>query len=240
HLQGTGDRSRHHQLALRLRPARHHGGAEEDARRPHRQDGEVGRLEGDSQAERLGRRVSGRRRVRHVPQGGAGARERGPEIRRAGQVVPTRRLDPAAIVIAALLLVLALVIFWDESRLELSSTYGLGPKAMPIVVASGLVLLAIGTLVMAWTGGMPVPEPAHPMPILAHPGGLAALIALIAMGGGFILATTALFVATSAAFGRRALHVDFAIGFVLATVAYLLFDKLLTLSLPAGPLERLL
>jgi putative tricarboxylic transport membrane protein len=152
----------------------------------------------------------------------------------------TRRLDPTAIVIAVLLLVLAGVIFFDMSRLELSSTYGLGPKAMPIVVASGLVLLAIAHVLMAWTGGLPKPEPADPKPILLILGGLAALIVLIGIGGGFILATTVLFVATSAAFGRRALHIDLLIGIGLATVAYLLFDKLLTLSLPAGPLERLL
>ena len=71
-------------------------------------------------------------------------------------------------------------------------------------------------------------------------GGLAALIAIIGFGGGFILATTILFAMTAAAFGRRAFLADLAIGFVLAVVIYLMFDKLLTLSLPAGPLERLL
>lgn len=150
------------------------------------------------------------------------------------------RLEPAAIAIAAVLLILAAVIFWDMSRLQISSTYGLGPKSMPIVVASGLVLLAVGNLVMAWTTGLPEPEPADAKPILLILGGLAALIVLIGIGGGFIPATTILFATTAAAFGRRAFHVDLLIGFVLATIAYLLFDKLLTLSLPAGPLERLL
>ena len=37
-----------------------------------------------------------------------------------------------------------------------------------------------------------------------------------------------------------ALLADFAIAFVMTTVIYLAFDRLLTLSLPAGPLERLL
>ena len=70
--------------------------------------------------------------------------------------------------------------------------------------------------------------------------GLALLIAIIGFGGGFILATSALFVATSAAFGRRAILVDLAIALVMSTLIYLAFDRLLTLSLPAGPLERLL
>src|SRR5262245_59096940 len=152
----------------------------------------------------------------------------------------TRHRDPAAIVIAVVLFALALVLFWDMSRLEISSTYGLGPKAMPIVVAIGLVLLAIGNLVMAFTTGLPEPEPSDPKPILLILGGLAALIALIGLGGGFILATAILFAATAAAFGRRAFVIDLLIGAVLGTVVFLLFDKLLTLSLPAGPLERLL
>jgi putative tricarboxylic transport membrane protein len=71
-------------------------------------------------------------------------------------------------------------------------------------------------------------------------GGLALLIAIIGLGGGFIPATTVLFVATSAAFGRRAIVADLGIALVMTTLIYLVFARLLTLSLPAGPLERLL
>ena len=71
-------------------------------------------------------------------------------------------------------------------------------------------------------------------------GGLAVLIALIGFGGGFIPATAILFATTSAAFGRKAFMTDLLIGFGLAFVIFLIFDKLLTLSLPSGPLERLL
>jgi putative tricarboxylic transport membrane protein len=71
-------------------------------------------------------------------------------------------------------------------------------------------------------------------------GGLVALIATIWLGGGFIPATTLLFAATARAFGRRALVVDLVIGFVIGVLVYLAFTRLLTLSLPEGPLERLL
>ena len=71
-------------------------------------------------------------------------------------------------------------------------------------------------------------------------GGLAALIALIGLGGGFVPATTILFATTAAAFGRRAVLADLAIGFVLSVSVYLLFSRLLSLSLPMGPLERLI
>jgi putative tricarboxylic transport membrane protein len=150
----------------------------------------------------------------------------------------THRIDPAGIVIAALLLALAGIIFWDATTLQLTSTYGVGPKAMPMVVAAGLALLAVGNLVMTLRGELPERESADPKAILLILGGLAALIALIGLGGGFIPATAILFATTSAAFGRRAFFTDLAIGFGLGLVV-LMFDKLLTLSLPAGPLERL-
>ena len=151
-----------------------------------------------------------------------------------------RRTDPAGLVIGALLFVLAVVVYWDAASLQLASTYGIGPKAMPFVIAGGLLLLAIGNLALALRGDMPEREPSDPMAIVLILGGLAALIAFIGLGVGFIPATAVLFAATSAAFGRRAILIDLLIGFALGGVIFLVFDKLLTLSLPAGPLERLL
>jgi putative tricarboxylic transport membrane protein len=151
-----------------------------------------------------------------------------------------RRPDTAGMVIAGALLLIAAVIFWDTASLQLAPTYGVGPKAMPYVVASGMVVLAIGNFVLAWRGDFPPREAVDPKAIVLILGGLAALIAIIGLNGGFIPATAILFAATAAAFGRRAIHIDLAIGLVLGIVVYLLFDKLLTLSLPAGPIERLL
>lgn len=151
-----------------------------------------------------------------------------------------KRPEISALVVAAALFVAAIAIVVDANRLEITSTYGLGPKAVPFVIAAGLVLLGIGHVVMAFFGEWPEPEPGDPKAIFLILGGLAILIALIGLGGGFIPATTVLFAATSAAFGRRAILTDLAIGFVLAIVVFLIFDKLLTLSLPAGPIERLL
>jgi putative tricarboxylic transport membrane protein len=151
-----------------------------------------------------------------------------------------RRVDRAGLVIAFALAVLAVVLVFDAFRLPPGAMYGVGPGAMPLVVAVGLGLLAIGNLIDALRGNMPPRESADPKPVLLILGGLALLIAIIGFGGGFILATSALFVATSAAFGRRALLIDAAIALVLSTLIFLAFDKLLTLSLPTGPLERLL
>jgi putative tricarboxylic transport membrane protein len=152
----------------------------------------------------------------------------------------SRRVDPAGLVIAAALAVLAAVLVLDANRLPSTSMYGMGPEAMPIVVATGLGILAIANLIDALRGNLPPRESTDPKPVLLILGGLVLLIAIIGLGGGFIPATSVLFVATSAAFGRRAILADLAIALVMSTLVYLAFDRLLTLSLPAGPLERLL
>ncbi|HEX2135985.1 MAG TPA: tripartite tricarboxylate transporter TctB family protein [Microvirga sp.] len=151
-----------------------------------------------------------------------------------------RRIDIAGLVIALLLVALAGIVYWDMNRLELGAVYGVGPKAMPILVATGLALLGIGNAVIAIRGSLPQRETVDLGAILLILGGLAALIALIALGGGFIPATACLFAAVARAFGRRAFLVDLLIGFALGTFAYLLFAKLLALSLPVGPIERLI
>jgi putative tricarboxylic transport membrane protein len=153
-----------------------------------------------------------------------------------------RRVDPAGIAAAALLAALAAILIWDMTALTITQTYGVGPKAMPIVVATGLLLLAAGNLVLGLRGDFPDREQPAITPVLLILGGLFAVIVLIWIGGGFIPAVTILFAATAAGFGRRAPReniIDLGIGFVLGTVAYLVFAKLLTLSLPSGPLERL-
>ena len=151
-----------------------------------------------------------------------------------------RKPDTAGMVIAAVLALIAAVIYWDTSSLQLAPTYGVGPKAMPYVVAGGLALLAAGNFWLAWRGDFPERESFDPKAIALILGGLASLIAIIGLGGGFIPATAILFAATATAFGRRAIHIDLGIGLVLALLVFLMFDKLLTLSLPAGPIERLL
>lgn len=150
-----------------------------------------------------------------------------------------RRVDPAGLAIAGILLALALLVFWDTNRLELNAVYGVGPKAMPYMVASGLAVLALGNAVLALKGALPARESVDFTAIALILGGLAALIGLIALGGGFIPATAVLFAAVATAFGRRAFLTDLLIGLVLGVCTYVLFAKLLALTLPTGPLERL-
>lgn len=150
------------------------------------------------------------------------------------------RFDPAGLVVGCLLFAVAAVIWWDTEALRITSVYGVGPKAIPYAIATGLVLLAIGNLVIAFSGAAPARESVDPVAVLLILAGLAALIALIALGGGFIPAAAVLFAATSTAFGRRAPLTDLAIGAAVGLLILLMFDKVLTLALPEGPIERLL
>lgn len=144
-----------------------------------------------------------------------------------------------ALIVGVLLLAVAILVGYDASQQTIVSTYGIGPTAMPYVVACGLVILGLAHFVTAFRGGLPQPEAADTAALLWIAGGLVCLIACIGLGGGFILAIALLFACTARGMGRQAFAVDFAIGFAMGLIIFLTFAKLLTLILPAGPLERL-
>ena len=150
-----------------------------------------------------------------------------------------RGADRPALVVGLLLLAVAGVVYYDASQQTITSNYGVGPTAMPYVACVGLVLLGLAHLFVAFRDGLPKPEEADRGALLWIIGGLVGLIACIALGGGFTIAVTILFSFTARGFGRRALAMDAAIGFVMGLTIFLVFAKLLTLLLPAGPLERL-
>lgn len=148
--------------------------------------------------------------------------------------------DWRALLVGALLLALAGAILWDANNQTIQTTYGIGPTAMPFVVAGFLGMLAIGHFFVAFRKGLPESPLADGVAMGWISLGLFALLGLMLVGGGFVLAATLLFAFTARGFGRRALLVDLAIGFVIAMTIFLVFNKLLSLTLPTGPLERLL
>lgn len=150
-----------------------------------------------------------------------------------------RRPDGAALVIAPVLFVLAVVIWWDASRLALMSNYArIGPATVPHMVAIGLALLAIWTAFEAWRGDFPEREPVEVKPVVFIVAGLAAQMLLLKTAG-FSIATGALFALTAFGLGRRKLWISLPIGIAFSFVVWIIFGRVLQLSLPAGPLENL-
>lgn len=147
--------------------------------------------------------------------------------------------DRVSIIVGILLIILAGVLWYDAVNLGRTVAYGIGPAMMPKVVATGLVVLGLLSMISGFRSGHREVEPVDLSAILIIIGGFLALTVCIGIGAGFVPAMTILFAATSFAFGRRALLADVVIGAVLATLVYLLFSKLLALSLPRGPFEQL-
>jgi putative tricarboxylic transport membrane protein len=157
-----------------------------------------------------------------------------------GETSERRSPDWAGFIIAAALLALAFVVGWDAASSAAAPAYSrVGPAAAAYAVAAGLAVLGLATAVVAWRGGLPEREPFDPVAVLLILAGLGALTAIIHYGGGFIVGTTIMFAATSRALGHQRMFLDLAIGFTLSLSIYLVFTKLLSLSLPQGPLERL-
>ena len=148
--------------------------------------------------------------------------------------------DRAGLVIAVLLAVLAAVIFYETRAMKVTALYArVGPTTFPYVIATVLAVLAVGTALSALRGGFPQREPERLAPILWIVGGLA-LQLLLLKPAGFSIATGCLFALTARGFGRGPLWLTIPIGIVFSLAVWLIFSRLLMLSLPAGPLERLI
>ena len=151
-----------------------------------------------------------------------------------------RRPDGAALVIAAILAGIAVVIFWQTSQMRVPlQQQRVGPTVFPYIVATGMVLLAIGTVVSAMRGSFPERSKDDYSAIFWIVGGLVGQILLLSTAG-FSIATGVLFAFTAKAFGRGPLWQTIPIGVVFSFVVWFIFAMGLQLSLPAGPLERLL
>jgi putative tricarboxylic transport membrane protein len=153
------------------------------------------------------------------------------------QASKQRRPDWAALVIAAGLLVLALLIAWDASRLGAGGAYArIGPQNIPYVIAICLGGLSVWTVIAAYRHSFPEREPQEFAPVLWIVGGLIAQMVLIKFTG-FSIATGILFGMTARAFGARRLWFTIPAGILIAGVVWLIFARGLSLSLPSGPLE---
>ena len=151
----------------------------------------------------------------------------------------SRRPDGAALVIAAILAAIAAVIIWQTSQMRVPPVQArVGPTVFPYVIAAGLLALSVGTVVSALRGSFPERSSDNYIPIAWIVGDLIAQLLTISWAG-FSIGTGLLFALTARAFGRGPLWQTIPIGVVFAFIVWFVFAKGLQLSLPMGPLERL-
>jgi putative tricarboxylic transport membrane protein len=157
-----------------------------------------------------------------------------------GHPAPERRPRGAAFVIAAGLAGLAALLLWDAAGLRQDGGYaGVGPADVPRLIAFGLLVLAGLTVVAGLRGDLPRPPRQAPAPVLWILGGLGLQLALLHVAG-FVLSAALLFGFTARGFGQRPLWRNIAVGLALSLLIYGVFDRLLRLNLPGGPLEHLI
>jgi putative tricarboxylic transport membrane protein len=153
---------------------------------------------------------------------------------------PERRPQRAAFIIAAGLATLAGLLLWDAAGLRQDGGYaGVGPADVPRIIAFGLLLLAALTVIAGLRGSLPSPPRQDPKPILWILGGLGLQLTLLHLIG-FALSGALLFGFTARAFGRKPLWLTIIVGFFISVLIYGIFDRLLRLNLPGGPLEMLI
>lgn len=150
--------------------------------------------------------------------------------------------------VAAVLVTLAAVIGYDVTLMAPAQAVGVGPTPAMRMVAVLLVVLGLAHVVAALRLGAAQRgrETSELDAVLTNRaalgwvlGGLIGMILLLQLGGGFVIGSTWLFAATARAFGQPIRFKSLGIGFSLAAVVFAFFTQALSLSLPAGPLERL-
>src|SRR4029079_7524382 len=114
-----------------------------------------------------------------------------------------------------------------------------GPAAVPLPVGVLLGVVGAGLLVQARArfGSAPRETTWQPKALLRVLGMVAALVAFAALLPvlGYVVSATALFVAAAVLLGAPGFWRTVAYGWALAAIVFLVFDRLIGLSLPTGP-----
>ncbi|RTL66305.1 MAG: tripartite tricarboxylate transporter TctB family protein [Hyphomicrobiales bacterium] len=134
---------------------------------------------------------------------------------------------------------IALVCAWETSVIPTNAIYAqVGPKVIPWIATGMLGVLGIALSIEGLRGGWE--HEAHGELNLRGIGllllGLFLNVALIGTAG-FIIASTILFLLTAMSFGSGRLLRDGLIGFALAFVTYIGFDRLLGYKIGTGLIE---
>lgn len=149
-----------------------------------------------------------------------------------------RRPDRAVLVIAAVLALAAIGIFYSTSNQEAAGGYSpVGPTTVPYVMSGALALLSVFTAIAGFRGDFPEREPIHWPPVLWVVAGMV-LQMLTMRTVGFSIATGLLFACTARGFGKTNFLITIPVGIVFSFLVWFVFAKGLQLSLPAGWIEQ--
>ena len=151
----------------------------------------------------------------------------------------------APLVVGAVLLGLAGLTLFDSFGVASGMGPNVGPSAAMKLIALLLAGLGVAHLAQALrqSGQRQAQDPedkVNPGSLAWVFAGLVLQIATLSLGAGFIVSSTILFAFTGCGFGRSLRSLGLVYGLVLSTAVYLFFTKALGLSLPMGPLERLM
>ena len=142
--------------------------------------------------------------------------------------------------------VIGLGLVWLHGGLSLPqvATYAVvGPGFFPSVIGAGLVVLGLLLLVAVARGEPFQPQEAEDADV-SRPASRAAFWMTVAAGVipvfvirplGFPIAATLAFALTARAFGSRRIALDLGVGFLLGVACWLVFSRLLGLTLPGFP-----
>ncbi|MFF3555434.1 tripartite tricarboxylate transporter TctB family protein [Streptomyces tsukubensis] len=158
--------------------------------------------------------------------------------------------DHSELGVSVLLFAIGVLVLGDALTMdvEIAQRGPVGPKTVPIVVGIGLLIIAVLLAVDVMRGGrgeaeggedIDLSEPSDWQTVLLLAGVFLAFAVLIGPIG-FPIAGTLLFWGAAFALGSRHFHRDPLIAAVLALSTYYLFNNLLGVPLPGGPLMGVL
>ncbi len=136
---------------------------------------------------------------------------------------------------------LAVIVGWQTTVIPDNAIYAkVGPKVIPWLATALLGGMGLALTVTGLRGGWEHEEAGE-----TDYGALGLLVLALVLNivlidrAGFIIASTVLFALVARAFGSRQILRDAAIGFTLALVAYVGFDRVLGYKIGSGLIERL-
>jgi putative tricarboxylic transport membrane protein len=151
----------------------------------------------------------------------------------------------AEMLVAVTVIILGIVILIETQDIRVTRAMArVSPRAIPQIVGVGLVALGIWYALDVYrtphaaSGGEDSedvdPQATTDWTVIAVIAVGLALFALLISEAGFVLASAALFAVSAFAMGSRRVLADLAIGIVLGTAIFLLFDSWLGVRLPEG------